>query len=86
MQRIRAVCSLYFVRNPLGQISFIRFNLSAAFYNNFAPIPFKSRYDSTLLTPYAKTVPKVVMDGDYNTIFRAAEEETNKKIEAAKAK
>ncbi|MBD2860458.1 hypothetical protein [Paenibacillus oceani] len=61
-------------------------NLKAAFYNNFAPIPFKSRYDSTLLTPYAKTVPKVVMDGDYNTIFRAAEEETNKKIEAAKAK
>lgn len=61
-------------------------NLKAAFFNNFAPIPFKSRYDSTLLTPYAKTVPKVVMDGDYNTIFRATEEETNKKIEAAKAK
>ena len=59
-------------------------NLAASFYNDFAPIPFKSRYDRTLLTPYAKTVPKVVLTGDYNTIFRATEEETNKKIEDAK--
>jgi len=73
------------VKKAYGQDSaFKNKNLAASFYNNFAPIPFKSRYDKTLLTPYAKTVPKVVLTGDYNTIFRAAEEETNRKIEDAK--
>ncbi|ULL15086.1 extracellular solute-binding protein [Paenibacillus sp. H1-7] len=59
-------------------------NFGASFYNKFAPIPAKTRYDSLLLTPYAKAVPKVVMTGDYNTVFRATEEETAKKIADAK--
>lgn len=54
--------------------------LQAAFYNDFAPIPAKTRFESTLLTPYAKTVPKVILEGDANTIFRQTAEETAKKI------
>ncbi|UUZ86101.1 extracellular solute-binding protein [Paenibacillus sp. P26] len=73
------------VKKMYGQESVFKDkNLAASFYNQFAPIPNKSRYDSLLLTPYAKTVPKVILNGDYNTLFRAAEEETNKKIEQAK--
>jgi len=37
-----------------------------------------------LTTPYAKTVPRAVLEGDMNTLFRSAEEETNKKIADAK--
>ncbi|TNJ63170.1 extracellular solute-binding protein [Paenibacillus hemerocallicola] len=59
--------------------------LQAAFYNKFAAIPAKTRFESLLLTPYAKAVPKVIQTGDANTVFRATEEETAKKIaEAAK--
>lgn len=54
--------------------------LQAAFHNKFAPIPAKTRFESTLLTPYAKAVPKVILTGDANTVFRATEEETAKKI------
>ncbi|TMV44733.1 extracellular solute-binding protein [Paenibacillus mesophilus] len=57
--------------------------LQAAFYNKFAPIPAKTRYESLLLTPYAKAVPKVILTDDANTVFRATEEETAKKIAEA---
>lgn len=60
-------------------------NFQAAFYNQFAPIPAKTRYDSMLLTPYAKAVPKVILTGDINTVFRSTEEETAKKIAAAQS-
>jgi len=59
-------------------------NFGASFYNKFAPIPEKTQYDSLLTTPYAKTVPRAVLEGDMNTLFRSAEEETNKKIADAK--
>ncbi|UQZ82552.1 Bacterial extracellular solute-binding protein [Paenibacillus konkukensis] len=73
------------VKKVYGQESaFKDKNLAASFYNGFAPIPAKSRYDSLLLTPYAKAVPKIIMSGDYNTVFRATEEDTAKKIADAK--
>ncbi|XEC95810.1 ABC transporter substrate-binding protein [Paenibacillus tarimensis] len=55
-------------------------NYGAAFYNDFAPIPYKSDFDRNLVTPYAKAAPKVVLEGDFNTIFRTYAEESNQKI------
>lgn len=55
-------------------------NFGAAFYNEFAPISYKSDLDRSLVTPYAKAAPKVVLEGDYNTIFRQYAEESNQKI------
>lgn len=55
-------------------------NYGAAFYNEFAKIPFKSDHDRTINTPYAKAAPRVVLEGDYNTIFREYAEESNQKI------
>ncbi|MCM3785745.1 extracellular solute-binding protein [Neobacillus mesonae] len=55
-------------------------NYGAAFYNEFAEIPFKSDHDRTINTPYAKAAPRVVLEGDYNTIFREYAEESNQKI------
>jgi hypothetical protein len=74
------------IQKQYGQESaFKEKRLQAAFYNKFSPIPAKTRYESLLLTPYAKAVPKVILTGDANTVFRATEEETAKKIaEAAK--
>ncbi|RKN72929.1 ABC transporter substrate-binding protein [Paenibacillus ginsengarvi] len=59
-------------------------NFQASFYNKFAPIPAKTKYESLLLTPYAKAVPKVILTGDANSVFRSTEEETAKKIAEAK--
>lgn len=64
--------------------SFTGKNFQASFYNKFAPIPAKTKYESLLLTPYAKAVPKVILTGDANTVFRSTEEETVKKIAEAK--
>ncbi|MEI7024257.1 ABC transporter substrate-binding protein [Paenibacillus sp. y28] len=61
-------------------------NLKASFYNKFAPIPFKSRYDSLALTPYAKVANKVVLTADHNTVFRETAEEVNKKLQEARMK
>ncbi len=58
-------------------------NFGAAFYNEFAPIPFKSEFDSSLTVPYAKTIPRVILEGDYNTIFRQTQEEREQSIQAA---
>ncbi|WP_284645479.1 ABC transporter substrate-binding protein [Paenibacillus silviterrae] len=72
------------VKKAYGQESkFKDKNLKASFYNKFAPMATQTLFDKTLLTPYAKTVPKLMLDPDYNTVFRAAEEETTKKIEEA---
>ncbi|CAG7622428.1 hypothetical protein PAESOLCIP111_02425 [Paenibacillus solanacearum] len=59
-------------------------NLKSAFYNKFAPIPYKSQYDNLLLAPYAKAVPPIILNGDYNTTFRSTEEDTVKKLADAK--
>ncbi|MEF3303192.1 ABC transporter substrate-binding protein [Paenibacillus sp. GYB003] len=73
------------IRKLYGQESaFKDKNMQAAFYNDFAPIPAKTKFESLLLTPYAKAVPKVILTGDYNTVFRSTEEETAKKINEAK--
>ncbi|WP_079912935.1 ABC transporter substrate-binding protein [Paenibacillus sp. 32352] len=73
------------VKKVYGQESIFKGkNFGASFYNKFAPIPEKSRYDSLMLTPYAKAVPKIILTGDYNTVFRATEEDTMKKIADAK--
>lgn len=58
-------------------------NFRAAFYNEFAPIPFKSEFDRSLTVPYAKTIPRVILEGDYNTIFRETQEEREQAIQAA---
>ncbi|CAM3610490.1 ABC transporter substrate-binding protein [Marinicrinis lubricantis] len=55
-------------------------NFGAAFYNDFAPISYKSDFDRSLVTPYAKAAPRVVLEGDFNTIFREYAEESNQKI------
>jgi multiple sugar transport system substrate-binding protein len=59
-------------------------NLKTAFYNKFAPIPPKTKYDSLLLSPYAHAINDSIISGDMNTIFRKTEEDSNKKIDAAK--
>ncbi|MCZ8513732.1 hypothetical protein O9H85_15090 [Paenibacillus filicis] len=59
-------------------------NLKSAFYNKFAPIPAKSRYDSLLLSPYTKAANPIILSGDYNTVFRATEEDAGKKLADAK--
>lgn len=69
------------IRSVFGSESmFADKNLAAAFYNEFAPISYKSDFDRTLVTPYAKAAPRVVLEGDDNTIFREYAEESNQKI------
>ncbi|UQZ83380.1 Bacterial extracellular solute-binding protein [Paenibacillus konkukensis] len=60
-------------------------NLKAIFYNQFAPIPYKSIYDLQLESPYTQAVGNA-LSGDMNTALRKAEEEANKRIQDAKAK
>ncbi|WP_282940420.1 extracellular solute-binding protein [Paenibacillus sp. RC67] len=60
-------------------------NLKAIFYNQFAPIPYKSIYDLTLESPYTQAVTNA-LNGDMNTALRRAEEEANKRIQDARAK
>lgn len=61
-------------------------NFGAAFYNEFAPIPYKSENERHLITPYAKAAPRVVLEGDYNSIFREYAESSNQKIADESAK
>lgn len=55
-------------------------NFGAAFYNQFAPIPYKSEHERNLITPYAKAAPRVILEGDFNTIFREYAESSNQSI------
>ncbi|WP_199613917.1 ABC transporter substrate-binding protein [Paenibacillus alkalitolerans] len=75
------------IQKMFGEESMFRGkNFSAAFYNKFAPIPYKSEHDRKVVTPYAKAAPKVVLEGDFNTIFRTYAEESNQKITDTKTK
>ncbi|MEF3305979.1 hypothetical protein [Paenibacillus sp. GYB003] len=60
-------------------------NLKAVFFNKFAPIPYKTIYDTGLESPYVK-IPGDAISGDINTALRKAEEDANKRLEDAKTK
>jgi len=69
------------VKKQFGEDSIFKGkNFGAAFYNKFAPSSYKSDLDRSLVTPYAKAAPRVVLEGDYNTIFMQYAEEANQKI------
>ncbi|WP_248927033.1 ABC transporter substrate-binding protein [Paenibacillus hamazuiensis] len=56
-------------------------NLKAAFYNSFAPIMPKTKYDSIVEKAYTKSVVDLSLGNiDLNTLRRNAEEEANKGI------
>lgn len=75
------------IRKAFGQESRYKDkNLKAVFYNQFAPIPYKSIYDPSLESPYTKAVGAAMDTGDINTALRTAEEDANKRIQDAKAK
>jgi multiple sugar transport system substrate-binding protein len=62
-------------------------NLQSVFYYKFAPISPKTIYDSVAEKSYRKDIVNMIMGKtDINSAFRAAEEETNKAIAAAKSK
>lgn len=62
-------------------------NISAIFYNEYAPIPKKSAFEGDAEKPYANAVHEAALgNSDINTLFRTIEEETNKAVDEAKIK
>lgn len=60
-------------------------NVGAAFYNQFAPISVKTKYDNLAEAPYWRAIDGVIQTGDMNTVFREKAEEVNQAIQERKA-
>ncbi|MDF2725418.1 MAG: extracellular solute-binding protein family 1 [Paenibacillus sp.] len=62
-------------------------NYAAAYYNKFAPISEKSRYDTTAESGYRKNITNYIYGTiDLNTLFRTAQEDADKALEQALGK
>lgn len=62
-------------------------NISAIFYNQYAPIPAKSAFEGDAEKSYADAVHEAALGNtDINTLFRQIEEGANKAVEEAKIK
>lgn len=62
-------------------------NLSAVFFNQYAPIPARSMYEPDAQKPYEDGVQTAALGAaDLNTLFRSIEEAANKAVSDAKAK
>ncbi|WP_028552517.1 ABC transporter substrate-binding protein [Paenibacillus sp. UNC451MF] len=62
-------------------------NYAAAYYNKFAPISQKSKYDTTAESGYRKHITDYIYGTmDLNTLFRTAQEDADKALERAIAK
>jgi multiple sugar transport system substrate-binding protein len=60
-------------------------NLSAVFYNKYAPLPAKSMYEGDAQKPYEDAVHQAALgEIDLNTLFRTIEESVNKTVEEKK--
>lgn len=76
-QGIMPVLNSPAVKEAFGQESkFKDRNLKAVFANQFAPVPYKSRYDSLVEKTYNEAVG-VALNQDINTALRQAEEKAN---------
>lgn len=76
------------IKKQFGQDSkYTNKNLSAVFYNKYAPLPAKSMYEGDAQKPYEDAVHEAALgDTDLNTLFRKIEEAANKAVDEAKAK
>ncbi|MDB5083769.1 MAG: hypothetical protein JWN30_655 [Bacilli bacterium] len=74
------------IRSELGQDSaFKGKHFSSLLYNKFAPISYKSRFDSAVEKTYSSIIPQLAEGTvDINTAFRDTEQQANKAIETAK--
>ncbi|CAG7635521.1 ABC transporter substrate-binding protein [Paenibacillus allorhizosphaerae] len=62
-------------------------NIGALFYNKYAPIPEKSKYNGVAQSMFEKVIGDLALGKtDMNTAFRTVEEEVNKAVEAEKKK
>jgi ABC-type glycerol-3-phosphate transport system substrate-binding protein len=62
-------------------------NYAAAYYNKFAPISQKSKYDTTAESGYRKHIKDYIYGTmDLNTLFRTGQEDADKALEQAMAK
>ncbi|CAG7635540.1 ABC transporter substrate-binding protein [Paenibacillus allorhizosphaerae] len=76
-----------FKSNYAKDAKFKNKNFQALFYNQLAPIPAKTVYDTIAEKAYQKQLVDLSLGKvDINTMFRAAEEETNKGIASQKGK
>ncbi|XEC95828.1 ABC transporter substrate-binding protein [Paenibacillus tarimensis] len=59
-------------------------NFGAMFYNRFAPVPYKGKYESKADSPYHHSIWPIRDTGDYNTAFRTASENVTQAITDSK--
>ncbi|CAM3686778.1 ABC transporter substrate-binding protein [Marinicrinis lubricantis] len=73
------------IKSQLGtESAFKGKNFGAMFYNQFAPVPKKGKYESLGDSPYHYAIWPIRDTDDYNTAFRDAAESLNQAIKDAK--
>ncbi|CAG7619119.1 ABC transporter substrate-binding protein [Paenibacillus allorhizosphaerae] len=76
------------IKKMLGQDSKVKDkNLSAVFFNKYAPMPTKSNYEGDAQKPYEDAIHEAALGStDMNTLFRKIEETANKAVNDVKSK